>query len=531
MKRFLVMLSFFVASLSGVIAQESFSLTILHTSDTHAHHAPVSSGNGGVARQASVVNQIRAEGGNVLLVDTGDRFSGTLFHTLYQGTDQVQVMTALGYDALTLGNHEFDEGDATLAAFLGTVNFPTIVSNIDVSASPELKDLIKPYAIIDINGEKVGLLGLILAETPSISSPSAGIVFSNDYANIANQTAETLLAEGVNKIVLLAHIGYQADLDLLPQLKNIDVVVGGNTDEVFSNTLQVAVQRYPFVGEDADGKPIYYVQAGSDNLYLGRLDITFDAEGVVTSASGDSILLSRYISPDPALETLVAQLAVGVKELEQTSIGAETMMPLEGNREICRAEECALGSILADSMRLVTGAEIALANGGGIRASLDAGDITVGEIMAVQPFGNIVLTFDIDGRSLREALENGVSRVTLNAEGQIERAGLNGRFLQVSGLRYSYNPRQEVGSRIVSVEVQNADGTYSPLLDSQVYRVATNNFLAEGGDGYTVLAENARNVALDGQYDYEVLTDYLVFNTPIDETVIGTEPRITVILE
>jgi 5'-nucleotidase / UDP-sugar diphosphatase len=530
MKRLLAVVTLLLVSLFGVMAQESFSLTILHTSDTHAHHEAVN-GNGGVARQATVVNQIRAEGGNVLLVDTGDRFSGTLFHTLYQGADQVQVMTALGYDAFTLGNHEFDEGDATLAAFLGTVGFPTVVSNIDVSASPELKDIIKPYAIVDVNGEKVGLLGLILAETPSISSPSAGIVFSNDYANIANQTAETLLAEGVNKIILLAHIGYQADLDLLPQLKNIDVVVGGNTDDIFSNTLQVAVQRYPFVGEDAEGKPIYYVQAGSDNLYLGRLDVTFDAEGVVTSVAGDAILLSRYISPDPVVANLVAQLAVGVEELEQTSIGAETIMPLEGSREVCRAEECSLGSILADSMRLVTGAEIALANGGGVRASLDAGDITVGEIMAVQPFGNIILTFDINGGSLRQALENGVSRVTLNADGQIDRTALNGRFLQVSGLRYSYDPRKEVGSRIISVEVENADGTYSPLVDTQVYRVATNNFLVEGGDGYSVLAENARNVAVDGQYDYEVLTDYLVFNTPIDESVLGTEPRITLILE
>ncbi len=164
-----------------VLAQDdSFALTILHTNDVHAHHEPGSDGNGGAARQATVVQQIRAEVPNVLLLDGGDRFTGTLFHQQYRGQDSVQIMNAIGYDGMTLGNHEFDDGDEVLSQFVDGVDFPVVNTNIDFSGEPLLADKIPPYAILDVNGEQVGIIGLTTPETPFLSSPGAALVFNDD---------------------------------------------------------------------------------------------------------------------------------------------------------------------------------------------------------------------------------------------------------------------------------------------------------------------------------------------------------------
>ena len=176
--------------------EETFSLTILHTNDTHAHHEPNAAGDGGAARQAAVVNQIRAEGGNVLLLDAGDRFTGTLFHQQYRGQDSVQIMTAIDYDGMTLGNHEFDDGDQILADFIDGVAFPVVTANVDFSGSPELAGKVPPYAILDVAGEQVGIIGLVTADTPVISSPGEGLVFDGDYAAVTQAIVDELTGPG-----------------------------------------------------------------------------------------------------------------------------------------------------------------------------------------------------------------------------------------------------------------------------------------------------------------------------------------------
>jgi 5'-nucleotidase len=202
----LIASSFGLAALlvSGAAAQdESFSLTVLHTNDQHAAHEPFSGGNGGVARQAAVQNQIIAEGGNVLLLDSGDRFTGSLFHQQYRGEDQVQLMNALGYQGMTLGNHEFDDGEDRLLAFLQGLSFPVVSANVDFSAFPDIDALVEPYTIVEVAGQQIGLIGLTTADTVVTSSPSADIAFSDDYATIANEAAAELTAAGVNKIRLM----------------------------------------------------------------------------------------------------------------------------------------------------------------------------------------------------------------------------------------------------------------------------------------------------------------------------------------
>jgi 5'-nucleotidase len=200
--------------------------------------------------------------------------------------------------------------------------------------------------------------------------------------------------------------------------------------------------------------------------------------------------------------------------LTKEVIGTSTVY-LEGDRKICRLQECNLGNLLTDAMRAQTGVQVALENGGGIRASIKEGNVTLGDVLTVLPFGNLVSTFSLSGENLLAALENGVS--------QMQEGG--GRFLQVSGLRYQVDPAKPAGSRILSVEVLDAQGKYQPLDPKATYTVATNDFMREGGDGFTMLAEKAFNANDYGQPLDQVLSDYIKTNSPIN---IKVEGRITI---
>lgn len=518
------------ALLASVVSaqDETFTLTIMHTNDEHSWHAPQSNGNGGSALLAAVVKQIRAEGGNTLLLDGGDRFTGTLFHTVHKGQDSVQIMNLLGYDAMTLGNHEFD-GNKTepeiLENFVEGVNFPVVTANVTFPESSPLADGVKPYVVLDVGDQKIGIIGLVTPETEILSTPGADIVFNYDLAGITNGIVDELTEQGVNRIILLTHIGMDAAMELAPQIGGIDVFVDGHSHTLLSNAYAAGVDSYPIRVADKDGSNILYVQAGEKSIYVGRLDVTFDAEGVVTAGNGDAILLSRYITPDEEMAALVGVLEEPVTTLQEQPINAATDVLLVGERTVCRIEECNLGNVIADAMRAETGAQIGIMNGGGIRASIEPGDITLGEVLTVQPFGNTIATFDAQGVDIIAALENGVSQIKVEA-GLVVRAGGAGRFPQVSGLRFSFDPNLEAGNRVQSVEVLGENGEYSEIDLEATYTVVTNNFVRQGGDGYSMFSENAVNPYDYGRVDYEALVDYLAANSPITA---ATEGRITIV--
>lgn len=518
-----------VLVIAGVVSaqdEETFALTIIHSNDTHAAHQPNGDGDGGVAIQSAVINQIRGEVENSLLLDAGDRFSGTLFHTVYLGADQVQVMNLLGYDAMALGNHEFDNGDDVLAEFINGVEFPMLAANLDVTNSTELNNLVEPYVIIEVNGEQIGVIGLVTADTVEIANPGENVIFSDDYAGSANAAAAELTEQGVNKIIVLTHTGFSVDEAFIVNLENIDVVLGGHSHTLFSNQNTGSAGEYPVVFETANGSTVYYGQSGANNLYLGRMDVEFDAEGNIVAAEGDSIFLSRYIAPDEEAADLIAELFTEVEALVLEPSGATTEIELVGDRSVCRIEECVLGNLIADAMRSNTGADIAIMNAGGIRANIDAGDISLGAMLTVQPFGNLTSTFEATGADIIAALENGVSTVVAT-DGVVERTDLQGRFPQVSGIRYTFDPTQEAGSRIVSVEVLNDDGSYSPIDEAATYSVATNNFVRNGGDGYEIFATNAIAPYDFGEVDYQVTRNYLVSLGAISGENAKIEGRIT----
>jgi len=523
-KRFLLSLLLAVALtlafVPAAMAEGPITVTILHTNDTHAHlesfepfKQPL---QGGVARRYTLIEQIRAEGGNVILLDAGDVFQGTLYFNQYQGQADLYFMNAMGYDAMCVGNHEFDSGPAVLAAFIDGAEFPVISANIDVSAEPTLAGKIPAYTVLDVAGEKIAVFGLTTEDTPILSSPGPNVIFKDPISS-AEATVDELEAQGINKIIALTHLGYSRDLDLAAAVEGIDVIVGGHSHTLLGD-MEGAEGPYPTVVTSPAGEPVLVVTAKCWGSYLGRLDVTFTAEGVVETYGGAPIFIDESIPENPEMAAKLAEYAAPIEELKATVIG-QTAVDLDGEREHVRTMETNLGNLICDAMLWRTAADntvIAIQNGGGIRASIPAGDVSLGQVLEVLPFGNTIVNFDLTGAEIVEALENGVSMVE----------EVKGRFPQVGGLRYAFNPDLPAGSRIISVEVWDpAQKAYVPLDLKATYRVCTNNFLYGGGDGYEVFATKARNVNETGLLLSDVLVDYIKAHSPVSPAVEG---RITI---
>ena len=523
-KRFLLSLLLAVALtlafVPAAMAEGPITVTILHTNDTHAHlesfepfKQPL---QGGVARRYTLIEQIRAEGGNVILLDAGDVFQGTLYFNQYQGQADLYFMNAMGYDAMCVGNHEFDSGPAVLAAFVDGAEFPVISANIDVSAEPTLAGKIPAYTVLDVAGEKIAVFGLTTEDTPILSSPGPNVIFKDPISS-AEATVDELEAQGINKIIALTHLGYSRDLDLAAAVEGIDVIVGGHSHTLLGD-MEGAEGPYPTVVTSPAGEPVLVVTAKCWGSYLGRLDVTFTAEGVVETYGGAPIFIDESIPENPEMAAKLAEYAAPIEELKATVIG-QTAVDLDGEREHVRTMETNLGNLICDAMLWRTAADntvIAIQNGGGIRASIPAGDVSLGQVLEVLPFGNTIVNFDLTGAEIVEALENGVSMVE----------EVKGRFPQVGGLRYAFNPDLPAGSRIISVEVWDpAQKAYVPLDLKATYRVCTNNFLYGGGDGYEVFATKARNVNETGLLLSDVLVDYIKAHSPVSPAVEG---RITI---
>jgi len=496
-------------------AEGPITVTILHTDDTHAHLEPFEPFGqplqGGIARRYTAIQQVKAEGGNVILVDGGDAFQGTLFFNQWQGEEEAYFMNALGYQAMAVGNHEFDSGPTALANFIQKAKFPVLSANVDASAEPALAGLIPAYTVLEVAGEKIGVFGLTTEETAFISSPGPNVAFK-DAAESAKATVAELETQGINKIIALTHLGYNEDLTLAAAVDGIDVIVGGHSHTLLGS-MEGAKGPYPTVVTSPAGDTVLIVHAHEWGKYLGRLDVTFTADGKVESYSGEPIFIDESIAEDAAIVADVAQYAEPIETLRATVIG-QAAVDLEGTRELVRSQETNLGNLICDAVLWKTAAEntqICIMNGGGIRASIPAGDVTMGQVLEVLPFGNQIATFGLKGSDVWAALENGVSQF----EDQ------KGCFPQVGGLKYTFDPSQAVGSRIVSVEVKNADGSYGPIDLNAVYEVASNDFMRHGGDGYDMFADDAIDPYDAGALLADSVAEYIGAHSPVSPAVEG----------
>jgi 5'-nucleotidase len=415
------------------------------------------------------------------------------------------MMNKLGYDGMTVGNHEFDDGPEVLAGFMSAVNFPVLMSNADVSGEPLLAGKLAKSTVIERGGEKIGLIGLNPEDSEELASPGDNITFSAPEQAVAAEVAK-LEAAGVNKIIVLSHSGYVVDQRVAAAVKGIDVIVGGHSNTLLSNTNERASGAYPtMVGDTA------IVQAYAYGKFLGELNVTFNDAGDVVTAVGEPIVMDGTVAEDDATVARIAEAAAPLEEI-RSKVVAEAATEIGGDRSVCRAMECSMGSLIADAMldRVKDqGVEIAIQNGGGIRASIDAGPITMGEVLTVLPFQNTLSTFQVDGATVVAALENGVSQYEEGA----------GRFAQVAGMTYTIDPAAEVGSRISNVMVGGA-----PIDMAKVYGVVSNNYVRNGGDGYAMF-KSAMNAYDFGPDLADVTAEFLAAKGPFTPY---TDGRITV---
>jgi len=468
-----------------------------------------------VARRYTAIQQVKDRGGNVILVDAGDAFQGTLFFNQWQGEEESHFMNALGYQAMAVGNHEFDLGPAGLASFVQQADFPVLSANLDASADPDLGGLIKAYTVLDVAGEKVGVFGLTTPDTALISSPGPNVVFG-DAIDAAQAMVAALEGLGINKIVALTHLGYSVDQKLAAAVDGVDVIVGGHSHTPLGN-MEGTQGPYPTVVTAPAGDPVLVVTAYDWGRYLGRLDITFSPDGKVEAYTGEPIFIDESTPEDTSIAADVTQYAQPLEELKNQIVG-QSAVDLQGDRGLVRSQETNLADLICDAMLWKSASEdtqICILNGGGIRASIPAGDVSMGHVLEVLPFGNQIATFGLKGSDVRAALEHGVS----DYEEQ------SGAFPQVGGMRYTFDPNQPVGSRITSVEVRNADGRYSPIDPGAVYKVTSNEYMRNGGDGYDIFVTNAIDPYDGGALLSDAVAEYIGAQSPVSP---ATEGRIAI---
>lgn len=471
-------------------AAAAHRLTILHMNDFHSRHEPVDAAAlacepgkpsclGGAAHLAAALAQARAaaaaDGRSVLLLDAGDQFQGSLFYTAWHGEVELAVMHALGTEAMAVGNHEFDDGPATLARFVRAAGFPVLSANIDASADPDLAGLLRPWTLLHKDGLAVGVVGATTEETPVGSSPGPHVHFAAPGPALA-EAAAAARAAGAKLVVALSHLGVGEDRALAGLVPGVDVFVGGHSHTLLSDSEPGAAGPAHRLVQGRNGRALV-VQAACFGRYVGRLDLDVAADGTLVAWGGDCRHVGLDLAPEPRTAAIVASYAAQLDGVRRGVAGqTAAALPTDG----CRAGECAFGDFVADAMLgSAHGAEVALMNAGGLRTGLPAGRVTLGDVMTALPFGNTVATLTLTGADLRAALAHGLSR-----------AG-KGAFPQVAGMRVGW--RRGAADPVSSVELRQTDGRFVPLDPARRYLVVTNDFLRRGGDGYAVL----RSAAID----------------------------------
>ncbi|WP_423067091.1 bifunctional metallophosphatase/5'-nucleotidase [Devosia sp. CN2-171] len=497
-------------------AQAEFSLTILHINDFHSRFESITGTDstcnaegeaagecfGGIARLKTAIDTQRekatAAGENVVLFSAGDEFQGSLFYTQYKSEIVAEFMNEMGFDVVATGNHEFDDGPAEFAKFLASAKFPIIGGNFDTSKDADLKGLPPGVIVLNIGGEKVGVIGATTEDTPEIASPGPNVAFES-VTEYVKGAVGGLESAGINKIIVLSHIGYTVDQGLAKAVSGIDLIVGGHS-HTFLGTGEGEAGPYPTLVKNPDGVDVPIVQAGQYAKVLGELKVTWDDAGKLVSAAGTPILLDKSVTPDQGFLDRVAELGKPLEALKSEVIGTTTAA-IQGDRNVCRVMECSMGNLVADAQldRVADqGITISIANSGGLRASIDEGEITMGEVLTVLPFSNTLATFQITGADLVASLENGVS--------QIE--DVAGRFPQVAGLKYTFDKSKPAGERISDVLVKDGDA-WVAIDPTKTYGVVTNNYVRGGGDGYALFGSNAVNPYDFGPPLEKVLADYI----------------------
>jgi 5'-nucleotidase len=560
-------------------APESFRLTILHNNDGESQLLHAGRGKedfGGVARFAAVVERLRQEalnsGSGVLMLSAGDNyragpeFSASLARRPAPFYDIV-ALDLIGYDAVVLGNHEFDFGPDVLADAVSgsSSSTPFLSANLDFSAEPRLDALVTAgriarSTVLEVSGERIGIIGATTPGLTYLSSPR-NVRVNKDVAAVVQQEIDALHAVGVNKIIVVSHLqGVQGDLALVAALRGVDIMVAGGGDELLANAGDLLLPGdvehiygpYPLVAEDAEGSSVPVVVAPGRYTYVGRLIVEFDQDGTIVAvepASGPVRVAGGdhpdAVAPHPTVQKQVEEpVSAFIAKLARTEVGASEV-PLDGQRSAVRSRETNQGSLIADALLWQAGQLagqfsapaplVALQNGGGIRNDnvISAGTLYELDIYSMAPFSNFVaIVPNVPVQQFKEILENAVSRVEFG----------DGRFPQIAGFTMTWNPNgaaQELGDdgQVITAgtrvrDVQLADGTWlvrngETVADAAPLHIATLDFIARGGDEYPF--RNAPFVSLGVTYQQAIhnyITDGLGGVVTVERYPAGGDGRI-----
>ncbi len=531
-----------------------FQLSILHINDHHSHldadTADLTFNGqatrvemGGFPRVVSKINELAAQQRNVLKLHAGDAITGTLYYSLFKGQADADLMNQVCFDAFALGNHEFDDGDAGLRNFLdflksGSCQTDVLAANVqpEVGVSPlalsSATDYLKPFTIKEVGGEKIGIIGIDIAnKTKNSSRPDETTQFL-DETSTAQQYIDELMAQGINKIVLLTHYQYNNDVALARNLSGVDVIVGGDSHTLLGNHFAAfgltPQGAYPTETTDKNGKKVCVVQAWQYAAIVGELLTTFDGNGEVKSCAGTPHLLlgdsfkradatgTRVelvgatrdevlnlinstaelgtATPDMSAANILAGYTAQVDVLKTSVIGTVTenlcleRIPGQGRSSLCdvsatRARGSDISNIVALAFKEQSKeADIAIQNGGGVRVDVPAGAYTIGDAFTLLPFSNTLVNLQMSGAEIVAVLEDAFD-YAINPEGS------SGAYPYASGLRWDVDRAKPKGQRFSNVQVRLKNETQWSAIDvNRTYTVVTNDFIASGQDGYSSFA-------------------------------------------
>ena len=561
------------------VPAENYEVVIGHMNDTHGRVKEGKYDGMGFARVSTVMNEVRAAEENVLFLDAGDTLHGTTFATLSQGESIVKLLNAMELDVLSPGNHDFNYGKERLKELAEMADFDVVSANV---VDKKGNHYFNPYVIKEMQGVRVGIFGLATPETAYKTNPKnvEGITFGSPI-EYAEKTVAKLKEEGADLIVAVCHLGidestkeqYQS-IGVVKAVDGIDILVDGHSHTALQNGMQVNDTMIVQTGEYDKNFGLVSIKVTDGNMEVAaRLVTKADAMGMVkqsqvvieevqkvevvekyTIKSGDT-LDKIAVNYDVPMETLV-EANTGIKNPNLIYVNDEIMIPMEkevvnviaqkstevmggiakdpkivkliqeieaeqqkiteveigttpvvlyGEREMVRRGETNLGNLITDSMLWKTGADIAMTNGGGIRASIQEGMIKVGDVITVLPFGNYVITKSVTGQDILDALEHGVS----------DYPATKGAFPHVAGMRVVFDESKPAGSRVVEVTMPSGE----QIDPAKEYTLATNDFMAAGGDDYSMFKERAQVGNFEGLD--EILKDYIQSEGVTQEAIDG----------
>ena len=543
----------------------TFELNVAHINDHHSHleeekmplklnGQTVTATIGGLPRVAQEIKDFRKNNKNTLVLHAGDAVTGTLYYTLFEGKADAELMNVINFDAFTLGNHEFDDGNKVLKSFLDALTIPIVSSNVVPDKGSILEGKWKPYLIKNVGGQKIGIIGIdVVKKTKESSSPGDDIKFT-DEVETARKYVKKLQDEGINKIIVLSHAGYEKNVEIGEKVDGVDLIISGDTHYLLGKEFEqfgLVPEKpdYPKKVNSPDGNPVYIAEAWNYSYLLGEMKAKFDKNGVIKeliptskvligdtfeikNAEGKVVQLGekekaviinsiknnkniKVVKNDPVTQKLLERYQKEKTELGKKSVGkiteeilggSDNRVPGPHNKDGSFATTLVAESVLHKLRNMGTGnVDFVIVNAGNVRITLNPGNFTYDQAYSLLPFtSNTVFITDITGAEVKQVLEDAIDYV-LNG-------GSTGAFPYGAGIRYEATKEGKLGTRVKKIEVFDFKANkWVPIDAKKSYMLAVNSYIAKGKDGYTTLGKiTAQNRGTDTHLsDTKIFIDYL----------------------